>query len=121
MSSSVSGATIEDNIEIIDAEQPHTHDEADVDGIKTNGDTKDRLYTTPNGDIKVKPLPYKILRTKRLVLNYICNIDIFYKIFSELRMDIKLRNVRDTDQNPVPTSSIRCVHDHFITSTENNI
>ena len=121
MSSSVSGATIEDNIEIIDAEQPHTHDEADVDGIETNGETKDRLYTTPNRDIKVKPLPYKIPRTKRLVLNYICNIEIFYKIFSKPRMDIKLRNVRDTDQNPLQTSSPRCVHEHFITSTENNI
>ena len=71
MSSSVSGATIKDNIEIIDAEQPHTRAEADVDGIETDGDTKDRLYTTPNGDIEVKPLPYKIPKTKRLVLNYI--------------------------------------------------
>ena len=80
MSFSVSGATIEDNIEIVDAEQPHSHDEADVDGIETNGEAKDRLYTTPTGDIKVKPLPYKIPRTKRLVLNYICNIEIFYNI-----------------------------------------
>ena len=71
MSSAVSEATIEDNIEIVDAEQPHTQDEADVDGIETDGDTKDRLYTTPNGDIEVKPLPYKIPKTKRLVLNYI--------------------------------------------------
>ena len=71
MSSAVSEATIEDNIEIVDAEQPHTQDEADVDGIETDGDTKDRLYTMPNGDIEVKPLPYKIPKTKRLVLNYI--------------------------------------------------
>ena len=72
MSSSASGATIdEDNTEIIDAEQPHTRGGTDVDRIETDGDTKDRLHTKPNGDIEVKPLPYKIPKTKRLVLNYI--------------------------------------------------
>ena len=53
MLSSVSEATIEDNIEIVDAEQPHTHDEADVDGIETNGEAKDCLYTTPTGTLKL--------------------------------------------------------------------
>jgi hypothetical protein len=73
--SSASGATIdEDNTEILDAEQTHTRDETDmnVDSIETDGDTKDRLHTKPNGDIEVKSLPgYRIPKTKRLVLNYI--------------------------------------------------
>ena len=68
----MSEATIdEDKTEVIDAEQPHTHNKADVDGFESNGDTKDRLYTKKNGDIVVKPLPYKIPKTKRLVMNYI--------------------------------------------------
>ena len=72
MSSCVSEATIdEDTTEAIEAEQPHTQDEADVGGIESNGDTKDRLYTKKTGDIVVKILPYKIPKTKRLVMNYI--------------------------------------------------
>ena len=72
MSSCVSEATIyEDTIEAIEAEQPHTQDEADVGGIESNSDTKDRLHTKKNGDIVVKILPYTIPKTKRLVMSWI--------------------------------------------------
>ena len=64
----------EDNAEALDAEQNHEHDDMDmnVEGIETSGNAKDRLYTTTNGDIKIKTLPgYRIPKTKRLVLIYI--------------------------------------------------
>ena len=70
MSSCLSEATIdEDSTEAVEAEQPHTQDEADVGGIESNSDTKDRLHTKKNGDIVFKILPYIIPKTKRLVMS----------------------------------------------------
>ena len=72
MSSCLSEATLdEDSTEAVEAEQPHTQDEACISGVEPKSDAKDRLHTKENGDIVVKNSPYTIPRTKRLVTSWI--------------------------------------------------
>ena len=72
MSSCLSEAALdEDSTEAVEAEQPHTQDEAGVGGVKSKSDAKDRLHSKKNGDIVVKISPYTIPKTKRLVMSWI--------------------------------------------------
>ena len=72
MSSCLSQAALdEDSTEAVEAEQPHTQDEAGVGGVESKSDAKDILHTKKNGDIVVKISPYTIPKTKRLVMSWI--------------------------------------------------